>query len=49
MSFLYGEQDSCPHRIDNKDLASRIINEGIQSLRKNIDYYEFPYQTWKAL
>jgi hypothetical protein len=47
MSFLYHESDSCPRSIDNSELASRIMNEGFQNLRKNIDYFEFPAQTWK--
>ncbi|TNV85227.1 hypothetical protein FGO68_gene7514 [Halteria grandinella] len=49
MSFLYQQNDSCPRSIDNTELASRIINEGYQNLRKNIDYFEFPQQTWKQL
>lgn len=49
MSFLYKESDAQPRSIDNSELANRIINEGYQNLRKNIDYFEFPAQTWKAL
>jgi len=49
MSFLYGELDTCPRKIDNSELANRIMTEGINLLTKNVDYFEFPYQTWKSL
>ena len=49
ISFLYGEKVMCPHRIDNTELATMIINDGIQSLVRNVDYHEFPLPTWKSL
>ncbi len=49
MSFLYGHLDECPHKIDNSELANRIMKEGLNNLVKNIDYFEFPAQTWDAL
>ena len=49
LSFLYGNQASCPLQIDNIALANRIINEGVTALVKNVDYYPIPSQTWKAL
>lgn len=49
MSFLYGQLDACPGRIDNSELSNRIIKEGIHTMRKNIDFFEFPYQTWQSL
>ena len=49
MSFLYAQSDECPGQIDNNLLSSRIQLEGLQSMQKNIDYFEFPQQTWNSL
>lgn len=49
MSFLYGRLDECPRKIDNTELAHRIMSEGFNHLVKNVDYFEFPTQTWEGL
>lgn len=49
MSFLYGQQDVCPGRIDNQELVARLKSEGIDMMVKSVDYFEFPQATWKSL
>ncbi len=42
MSFLYGQKEMGPGRIDNKRLADRLRGEGVERLVKSVDYFEFP-------
>jgi hypothetical protein len=49
ISFLYGETDLSPKKIDNDEMVQRIKNEGFDHLKKNIDYFEIPFQIWNSL
>lgn len=51
ISFLYGENEKAPEKIDNNELANQtqisIDKNNSNGLTENIDYYALPYQTWQ--